>query len=110
MIDEKKIASAAMSDEELDQVSGSSCDGTGNDSVILYKYGLIDDHFGGVYASFNWESKSKEVDTGWAKAGITCITKPFKDNKYFLDGKEISREEAIAHVKANFSKIRDWNA
>ena len=110
MIDEKKLAKAAMSDDELDQVAGGNIVGTGDDSKFLYDYGLVDDWHGKLHTFFNWKSDSAAVDGGWSKAGITCVTKPAGSNQYFKDGKEISRDEAVAHVKANFSKIRDWNA
>ena len=110
MIDEKKLANAAMSDEELDQVAGGNVGQTVDDSKLLYDYGLVDDWHGNTHTFFNWKSDSAIVDGGWSKAGITCVTKFDKMNKYFKDGKEITHDEAIAHVKANFSKIRDWNA
>ena len=110
MIDEKKLANAAMSDEELDQVAGGNVGQTVVDSRLLYDYGLVDDWHGDFHMTFHWKSDSAAVDAGWSKAGITCVTKPIGSNQYFKDGKEISRDEAVAHVKANFSKIRDWNA
>ena len=110
MIDEKKLANAAMSDEELDQVAGGTVVQTVDDSKLLYDYGLVDDWNGKAHTLFNWKSDSAIVDGGWSKAGITCVTKFDKMNKYFMGGKEITRDEAFAHVKANFSKIRDHDA
>ena len=94
-----------MSDEELEQVAGGTIGQTAGDSKILYDYGLMDRHYGTIPVMFYWKSKSAEVDAGWAKAGITCVTKPFGNNQYFLDGREISRGEAYAHLKANFERI-----
>ena len=54
-----------------------------------------------------WKSDSAAVDAGWAKAGITCVTKPAGDNLYFKDGKEMTRNEALDYLKANFKQIRD---
>ena len=107
MIDEKKLASAAMNDEELDQVAGGCIVDTVEDSKLLYERGLVDDWHSDFHTIFNWKSDSAAVDAGWSKAGITCVTKPASGNLYFKDGKEISHDEAIAHVKANFQKIRD---
>ena len=104
MIDEKKLASAAMSNDELDQVAGGSFGGTADDNDFLYKYGLTNKRFYAIGAFFHWKSCSEEVDSGWAKAGITCVTHPSDDNEYFKDGKQITRDEAIAHVKANFPR------
>ena len=110
MIDEKKIANAAMNDDELNQVAGGSVNSTSDDSKLLYERGLVDDWHNETTTLFNWKSYSAAVDAGWSKAGITCVTKAWGDNLYFKDGKEISQDEAYNHVKANFSKIRDWNA
>jgi len=94
-----------MSDEELESVAGGTIGQTAGDSKILYDYGLMDKYYGTIPVMFYWKSKSAEVDAGWAKAGITCVTKPFGSNQYFLDGKEISRGDAYDHLKANFKRI-----
>ena len=104
---EDKYADEALSDEELNNVAGGTVTGTSDDSKFLYDYGLVDDWHGETSTLFHWKSYSAEVDGGWSKAGITCVTKPWGDNQYFMGGKQISRDEAVAHVKANFQKIRD---
>ena len=96
-----------LSDDELEQVAGGSIRDTTGDSEILYDYGCMDEYFSTVPATFHWKTKSAAVDAGWARAGITCVTKPFGDNQYFLNGKEISRDEAHAHLKANFKRIHN---
>lgn len=108
MADKEKFTDEVVSDEELEQVAGGSIPQTAYDSVLLYEYGLVDDWHSDLTTTFNWESYSAAVDAGWAKAGITCVTKPspFDNNLYFLNGKEITRDEAHDYVKANFEKIR----
>ena len=54
---------------------------------------------------FSWKSKSAEVDAGWAKAGITCVTVPMGSNRYFAGDKEISRGEAFDIVKSKFKRL-----
>jgi len=95
-----------MSDEELDQVAGGYIGETASDSKFLYEYGLVDDWHGDLYVAFHWEKTSSEVDSGWSKSGITCVTKPFGGNDYWLNGKKITRDEAYDIVKKNFSKVR----
>ena len=94
-----------LSDEELDNVAGGTIGQTAGDSQILYDYGLMDRYYGTIPVMFYWKSKSAEVDAGWSKAGITCVTAPTRDNKYFMNGKEISRGEAYDHLKKNFKRI-----
>ena len=99
----------ALSDEELEKVAGGCLTftfDTSSDSKFLYSYGLMDKHYNGVTVAFNWESISSEVDAGWSKAGITCVTKPWAANQYFVGGKEISHDEAMDIVKSKFPKIR----
>ena len=95
-----------LTDDELDEVAGGTIGQTAGDSKILYDYGLMDRHYGTIPVMFYWKSKSAEVDAGWAKAGITCVTKPFGSNQYFLNGKEISQDDAwkIIDGKENFIK------
>ena len=107
MAEEKKYAEEKLTDEELDNVAGGTVGQTVVDSDLLYDYGLVDDYHGNTHTFFHWKSDSAVVDGGWAKAGITCVTKFDKNNKYFMDGKEITHDEAVAHVKANFQKIRE---
>ncbi|MBO4401773.1 MAG: hypothetical protein J5809_08005 [Selenomonadaceae bacterium] len=93
-----------MSDDELNQVAGGSSTETSEDSKLLYQCGLIDDWHGEDHTMWIWHSSSKAVDEGWAKAGITCVTKwaDPEHNLYFKDGKEISRSEAHEYLLKNF--------
>ena len=98
-----------MSDDELEQIAGGSIPQTAEDSQFLYKHGILDDWHGSFAMAFKWGTYSKEVDNGWAKAGITCVTtpNPLKDNLYFKDGKPISRAEAYNIVEKKFKNVRD---
>ena len=96
-----------LSDEELDGVAGGTMRETAGDSQILYNHGLMDDHYGSIPVMFSWNSKSAEVDAGWAKSGITCVTVPMDANKYFVGDKEISRREAFDIVKSKFKRLSD---
>ena len=53
MIDEKKLANAVMSDDELNQVAGSSFGGTADDCQFLYKYWLTNKTFSSLGAFFH---------------------------------------------------------
>ena len=83
-----------LSDDELDKVAGGHTVSTAYDSQFLQKMGFMDKSYNDFESFFGWSSISKSVDSGWAKAGITCVTDFFNNNKYFKDGKEVSRYEA----------------
>ena len=98
-----------LSDEQLEKVAGGSIDETSYDSKLLYEHGLIDDWHGALTTAFHWKSYSAAVDEGWRKAGITCVSTPniFANNLYYLNGHEISLQEARQHLEDNFPKIRN---
>ena len=102
-----------LSDEELEKVAGGTTEDTAYDSRFLYERGLVDDWHGETATDLHWVSYSAAVDEGWRKAGITCVTvhsdleRHEYDNRYYLNGQQISRDEAWKFVAAKFPKIRD---
>ena len=82
-------------DKELNMVAGGNIIETSTDSYILYNAGYMKEMFTEGDLMFNWAEDSAKVDAGWYKAGVTCVTSVLDFNKYFKDGKEISRGEAI---------------
>jgi hypothetical protein len=106
MTKEDKFAEEMLTDEELDGVAGGSVASTAYDSEFLYEHGLVDHWHSTLSTFFMWGSYSAAVDAGWAKAGITCVTKPWGDNLYLKDGKEISRDEAYNYVRNSFPKVK----
>ena len=83
-----------LTDEQLEMINGGSVVETADDSKYLKARGLIDDDFGELYCFFNWGTASAKVDAGWAKVGVTCVTKYGEKNLYFYQGKQITRGEA----------------
>ena len=95
-----------MSDEELEKIAGGTFEETAEDSQLLYKHGLLDNWYDPISLTLRWITFSKEVDKGWAKAGITCCTSPCGANKYWRNGKQISREDALLYVSSKIKRIR----
>ena len=95
-----------LRDEELEQVAGGDFGETSSDSRLLYEHGLMNDWQNIFQVILHWVPYSKEVDEGWSRAGITCVTKPLGYNKYFAGSREITRDEAINIVKSKFKKVR----
>ena len=103
-----------LSDKELDQVAGGNVEDTAYDSRFLYERGLMDDWHGVTATDLHWISYSAAVDEGWRKAGITCVTVrgdneygSIESNRYYLNGQQISRDEAWKFVAERFQRIRD---
>ena len=91
---EDKFADEVMSDAELEQVAGGGTRQTVGDGKFLMSFGYMEN--GNPDYFLGWEKSSAKVDAGWAKVGITCVTKfGCPDNKYFAGSQEISRKEAF---------------
>ena len=95
-----------LSDDELEKIAGGTFEETAEDSQLLYKHGLLDSWYDPVSLVLKRITFSKEVDKGWAKAGITCCTSPCGANKYWRNGKQISREDALLYVESKIKRIR----
>ena len=83
-----------ITEKELNMVAGGTFGETAFDSEALHFKGYMDEEFSSWDMMFHWLTYSAKVDEGWAKAGITSVTRPFSANKYFKDGKEISEDMA----------------
>ena len=112
MTNTKISADEMLNAQELENVSGGTIPQTATDSKFLYEHGLVNDWHNGASTIFHWDSYSKAVEEGWKKAGITCVTKPGvnfsleNDNKYFVNGKEISRDAAYKMVREKIPQSR----
>lgn len=96
-----------MSEEQLKQVAGGNCDQTANDSKFPNDYRVVSDWHGEFHQLFNWKSDSAEIDDGWRKAGIISVTSFVNPNKYILNGKPLTRDEAYRHVRENFKRVHN---
>ena len=82
-------------DNELNMVAGGTPYETAIDSQALCFKGFMDEQFTEWDLVFNWCTDSAKVDAGWAKAGITSVTRPWNYNRYYYKGKRISRDDAM---------------
>ena len=95
----------AMNLNELDYVAGGTISETADDSFELYDRGLLKDHYNAAEMAVEWKTLSAKVDDAWRKAGIDVITKPFGGNVYKQNGKTLTRDEAMEHLKKNFTQV-----
>ncbi|MCR5673075.1 MAG: hypothetical protein K6F87_05110 [Lachnospiraceae bacterium] len=84
-----------MIDKELNMVAGGNVIETSTDSYLLYGAGYMSDMYTEGDLIFNWVEDSAKVDEGWSRVGVTCVSSFVDFNKYYKDGKQISRGEAI---------------
>lgn len=94
-----------LSNEQLDNVNGSSIGETALDSSLLYAYGLVDDWHSDFTTLFNWSDYSAAVRRGWEKAGIKCETNKLFANKYYKNGTEITEQQAYDYIEANYKQV-----
>ena len=82
---------------------------TASDSQFLNDMGPAPDRFGGFHVTFHWSSDSKMVDSAWAKVGVVCTTNSICSNKYVINGKKVSREEAYRYAAAKLGRTIDYS-
>ena len=110
MIDNKILENAAMNDDELDNVVG----GTGNefdDDIEKFReLGIECEEFsrqGARYdlSDFNSLTRRNVMQT-FNKFGVECSVKWGNNdaNKYYIGGKQVSREKAWEHVYSQINK------
>ncbi|MBE8952041.1 MAG: hypothetical protein SR1Q7_02715 [Quinella sp. 1Q7] len=105
----------AMSDEELSMVAGGTKSETENDSRFLNSLNGSCDRYG-AFRVCNEDSCVPEIENAWATVGIKAKLKVKpgigSENEYYLDGKEITQEEARQHamnVTGHHMTEKDWN-
>ena len=87
-----------IKEEELNMVTGGTLIETAEDSHALYQRGCMNEEYNVIDLMFDWVELSKRVDEGWRNAGIISVTSPLGDNKYKMNGKEISRKQALQAI------------
>ena len=104
MIDEKKLAKAAMSDEELDQVAGGTFEELKADAEEFESFGKM---FQCSYRTGigNMKIYDRRAVVGtFARFGVKVNFDFDKSNEYFIGGNKVTREEAWNHVKEIINK------
>ena len=114
MADEKILQDELMSDEELDQVAGGTNGETASDSRFLNSLNGSCDRYG------TWriqhEDHDNEIRDAWKRVGVDVKIRTGNlftggsDNVYSINGKEVSRTEAIQHAMNVTGKQMAWNS
>jgi len=105
-----------MSYAELEGVSGGNTKETANDSRFLNSLNDSTDRYGEWRIVFG--EHEREIGRAWANLGIIAVIHSGdaftggSDNQYFLNGKEITHEQARQHamdVVGKQMKYDDWH-
>ena len=105
-----------MSDEELENVVGGNAEQTSNDSRFLNSLNGSTNRYGPERIAWSFGVHNAEIEAGWAKVGIKAVVYFAcggfgKSNRYYLDGNEITQEEARQHameVTQHYMTEKDW--
>ena len=109
-----------LSDEELEKVSGGTCYESADDSrflnVLLHKTTKYHqcDRYGSTKLWFDTGDATKDIINSWKSLGIDAYlcNSTLTKNHYYLNGKEITRDEAWAHAEKLVGKHltkEQWN-
>ena len=83
--------------QDLDGVSGGNSDELAEDSIVLSRMG-----FGSPKDVIDLVTRPqlrREVVKCWADAGVECRYDGFVRNKYYINGEQVSREEALRFIQ-----------
>jgi len=108
-----------LSDEELENVSGGTCYESADDSRFLNvllngtKYHHCD-RYGSTRLWFDTGDATNDIINSWKSLGINAYlcNNTLTKNHYYLNGKEITRDEAWAHAEKLVGKHltkAQWN-
>ena len=107
MIDEKKLANAEMSDEELENVAGGTFNELESDAHELQRAFGISGRIRFTYPTGigNMELVDRRaVVAGFEKLGVRMTFDFDKPNEYFIGDNKVTREEAWDHINAKLDK------
>ena len=114
----KLFASKTLDVEEMDAVAGGTEYQTADDSrflnVLLRGHPKQCDRYGGARLSTSYDyGKMKEsIKAAWNVCGVKCnLNRGAVRNYYYVDGKEVTQEQAMQHamkVMGKQLKHSDW--
>ena len=84
-----------MNIKDLETLSGGTIGACEHDSLFLTDIGAMKEKVGAWDLTIHWGSASSKVDAAWNKLGIRCVSHPATDNAYYINGKAVSRDDAL---------------
>ncbi len=116
MAKEDKYADERLTDEELDGVAGGEAEQMADDSRFLNSLNGSCDRYGDGKIMFSAGAYNEEIEKAWATVGIKAKVSSGlggfgKENKYYLNGQQITHEQARQHamnVTGHHMSESDW--
>ena len=90
----------AIREEELNMVNGGSINEVVMDSKELCEKGYLSESYNEAEVILGWFYCASRVSKSWSIAGVGCDPCFICPNKYYYNGWEISREQALSHIGA----------
>ena len=105
MIDDKKLANAAMNDEELDQVAGGTHKELKADAKEFESFGKLFPACSHPTGNGNMRMYDRRALVRiFANFGVKVNYDFDRSNEYFIGGNKVTREEAWNHVNSIINK------
>ena len=95
--DDKTYEYQQLDQKDLENVSGGNSDELAGDSIVLSKMG-----FGSPKKEIDLICRPalrREVVKCWADAGVECRYDGFVRNRYYISGKQVTRQEALEFIQ-----------
>lgn len=102
MNDEKFLQDEALNDEQLDQVAGGDWNEMFDDARRFKKMGIkIQGSDAGPMGS---EFFICSLEVAFEKFGVTCVASVKDGNRYYINGKQVSQDQAWEQVYSKNKK------
>ena len=98
--DAKNVAACKLDDAELAAVCGGGIGQTVGDAAILKKKGYMSEDVGFFDTCAHWHENANKVGRAWLKAGLEVGLSYAYNNKYWIDGRRVSRTEALEYLES----------
>ncbi len=103
------IAATAITISAGTKSVSASVGSTSSDSEFLHEIGICSDSSGWTDTIFHWGNVSNKVDKAWAGVGVTSVTNFAGENSYYINGREVTRREAVEYAAEKLGKNVDMN-
>jgi len=90
-----------LSDEELENIAGGTTEEMDEDTKRFKELNIYVEPGGGVLGNDLWRAS---LENAFEKHGVQMISGFSAENKYFINGKQVSRDEAWKHIYSKLKK------